>query len=217
MHFFVSIIFNFSVFIAGILGMLKYNHIHKSYYPFIYFIWAGCLNETVSLILAMNGYYTFVNNNIYVFSEALLLLWFFKNMRLFKKSTKLYYSLFISLVIFWLIENLIAGKVMSVSIYFRIFYAFIVVLLSVTIINLLIMSIRKNILTNADFLICITFILYFTFKILIEAFWIYGLNQSNRFQLLVYDIMDYINLVCNLMYAYAILWMSRKQIFTMPS
>jgi hypothetical protein len=117
----------------------------------------------------------------------------------------------------WLYENLVQGQIAAVSGFFRFTYSVVIVLLSITRINGVIATSRESMLVNPDFLLCAGFIIYFTYKIVVEAFWLYGLTASANFQLRVYDIMAYINLFINLLYAYAILWMPRKQLFTMPS
>jgi hypothetical protein len=66
-----------SVWIAGIIGAIRYRKIDSTYYPFIYFIWTGAFNDTLGLILINFGFYTSVNGNIYVLLEALLLTYFF--------------------------------------------------------------------------------------------------------------------------------------------
>ena len=217
MNFEISIILISSIFIAGIIAILRYKKIHKSYYPFIYFIWIGCLNELVSFVIIYKGFPNAINNNIYVLFEALLIIYFFKKLKAFKKFNSLLSYIISGLILLWVFENVVQNKIHTVSLFFRISYSFIIVLLSISYINNLITSVRKNIFSNADFLICVGFILYFTYKILVEAFWLYGLNSSTRFQSLVYNIMVYLNLICNLIYILAIIWMPRRQIFTMPS
>src|SRR5215212_9776820 len=123
------------ILLTGILGVVRYRHIHKSYYPFIYFIWAGGINEILSLVLIHRGYSNLINNNIYVLFEALLLLYFFRKLKIFKKNRALFMALIAGIIITWLIENIIYGKIQTVSEYFRIIYSFIIVLLSVTTIN----------------------------------------------------------------------------------
>ena len=217
MNFILAVIISFSIFIAGVVAIVRYKQIHKSYYPFIYFIWIGCFNEMVSFYLATNGYYTYINSNIYVLAESILIIYYFRGSNVFKKKSAFFLLIISVLVTMWIYENLIGLNITTLRGYFRISYSAIIVLLSITHINSIIASIRQNIFKNADFLICASFIIYFTYKILVEAFWLYGLNSSKTFQLGIYDIMAYINLFINLTYALAILWMPRKQLFTMPS
>jgi hypothetical protein len=61
----------------------------------------------------------------------------------------------------------------------------------------------------------IGFIAFFTCKILIEIFWVYGLNSSRDFRVEVYRIMTFINLTVNLIYAITLIWMPAKREYTL--
>lgn len=76
---------------------------------------------------------------------------------------------------------------------------------------------KKNILKNSIFLICAGFILYYTYKVFVGLFWLYGLNKSMEFTLNIVIIMIYINFITNLIYALAFLWMPTKHRFSLPS
>ncbi len=217
MSFELAVILSFTILIPGLFSLVRYAHIHRSYYPFLYLIWLGCINELLSFILVMNRINSSINSNIYVLAASLLIVYFLKRQNAFKNFKHLFWAIINGLIILWVIENIILGKLTSVSVFFRIIFALIIVLLSITLINNSISNVRKNILTNSEFLISTAFIISFTFKILVETFWLYGLNSSPNFQIFVYDIMIYINVLCNLFYSFAILWMPKKQIFTMQS
>lgn len=83
-------------------------------------------------------------------------------------------------------------------------------------INRLIGSERKTLLKNSIFIISTIFVFYFTLKVIVEAFWVYGLNETN-FQTNVYHISVIVNVFANLLYTIAILWMPSKQRFTLQS
>ena len=216
MNFILGSIFSFTILIAGIIALIRFRQIHKTYYLFLYFVWLACLNELLSYFLATTKHSTFLNNNIYVLFESLLIILFLKKRLSAMKYNIIFHILIVSIIGAWGYENLILGKIFTVSSYFRVYYSFVLVLLSITTINKLLSTVRTNIFANSVFLICIGFILYFTIKILVEIFWLYGIYNQN-FQSLVYNIIIYINLFTNLIYALAILWMPKKQIFTMPS
>lgn len=216
MSFALLVFFSLSILIAGVLAIIRFKNINPVYYPFIYCIWMGCANEIYSLVLVLNGRSNSVNNNIYVGIEALLLTYFLVKTRLFRAGPRFFYFIATGIVCCWIFENIILHKIFTVSTYFRIAYAFLLVLMSIMVINNLITSTHKKIFSNPVFLICTGIIVYFTFKIVVEVFWLYGLNLSPAFQAVVYDIMNYINLFTNLIFALAILWMPRKQVFTMP-
>ncbi len=206
----------FSIFIAGILGLVRLKKIHRIYYPFLLCIWLACINEILSFILIKYHHNTIVNNNIYVLVESLLIIWLFKNTGLFRKSKVLFYVMILLLPAVWLIDNFFIAGAAALDNYFRIFYSFVIVLMSIATLNRLVVTNRKNLLKDATFLLCIGFILYFTYKILVHAFWIYGLTTSQAFILKVYTLLLYIDCITNLLYALAILWMPKKLAFTLP-
>lgn len=81
--------------------------------------------------------------------------------------------------------------------------------------SILVSGIRKM-MKYALFLICLAFTIYFTYKIIVEAFWLYGLESSTSFQLLVWNITVFVNLIANLMYALAIVWIPKKKPSILP-
>jgi hypothetical protein len=216
MSFTLTVIFNLSILIAAVLAIFRFKKINRLYYPFIYVLWLACVNEILSTLLVLNGYSPAVNNNIYVGIEALLFTYFLVKTQLFKVGAHFFYFAAAGLIGLWIYENIFLHKLYSISSYFRIGTSFLLVPLSIMVINNLITSTRKKIFRNSIFLICTGFIIYFTFKVMIEVFWLYGLSQSSTFQALIYDVMNYINLFTNLIFTLAVLWMPRKQVFTMP-
>lgn len=204
--------FSFSIFIAGIIAIVRYKKIDISFYPFLYCVWIACINELLSFCLYKNHQITSINNNIYVLIESIFILLFFKGLRFWRKRKFIFEVIMISLIIFWISENFVLGKITVLCIYFRILYSLIIVLISINIINEILINNRKR---KATFTLCVAFIIYFTFKVFIYTFWISGLSQIFLFGL--FTIMIYINLLTNLIYAVAVLWMPRKVEFTLPS
>lgn len=216
MNFYLILVFSASVFIPGIIGLIRYPTMDSRYYPFIYFIWAGCINEGISIALAMKSMSNYINSNIYVLLASLLLVWFFKEQRLFdRRRAEPYIVLFVFTCV-WLIEVLFLKGIKEISSYFRIVFSIGVALMSIRLINTLLVSGTERIMQNALFLICLLFTFYFTYKVIVEAFWIYGLESSTSFQLLIWNISVYVNLFTNLIYAVAILWIPKRQLSILP-
>lgn len=219
----LNALWGFSILIVAIIAIVRFRKISKLYWPFIFCVWIASLNEILSYLLVINGHYTSVNNNIYVLAEALLFFTFFKNMGIFKKIPWSFRIFMGSMVLLWLWENGIQGKITYVSSLFRITYSFFIVLMSITVINkLMILDLNRSfemgsrgILRNSVFLICVGAIVFFTFKMLVEIFWFYGLDHSSAFRVKLYEIVIYINLVVNGIYALAVLWMLPKQKYIM--
>jgi hypothetical protein len=203
-------IFSYSAFIPGIICLLRISNTVPAYYPFIYFILVGCLSEIISSVLIAFHHQSIISSNIYVLLEALLITWFFKRNRLFKKSPYLYLLIQFALLLFWITEVCIIKSIWDFSMYFRIFYSLIVVLMSIHTINQIIAEDSRSILRNPTFILCAGFILYFTYKILVSAFWMYGLKNSMNFLLSISNILAYINLFTNFIYGFVALWMPSK-------
>jgi hypothetical protein len=217
LNFYIFVIFSLNILIAAIIGGVRYKHVHHNYYPLLYFFWLGGVNEILGILLMMAGVNIAVNGNIYILLEGTLITWYFKQIGLFKRVPALFYCILTAFGVAWVFENFVFRSITQVDIYFRIFYSFIIVLMSIHAINNIIISSKKGLLKNASFLVCIGFIAYYTYKVIVEAFWIYGLSSSLQFQMVIFDILIYINVVVNFIYALAALWMPKRQAFTLPS
>lgn len=208
-------ILSFSIAIAGIIGCVRFKKIDPAYYSFLFFVWLGLVNEIVSFILISVIHSNVVNSNIYVLLESMLLVWFFRTQALSEKPKKIFNWLFVIFILGWTFENFFMSSIHQFNSYFTVIYCFTTVLMSINLVNRLISNEKKLILRNPAFLICVCFILFFTCKALIEIFWIYGLNASKEFRIQVYDIMTFVNLIVNLIFALAVLWMPRKREYTL--
>jgi hypothetical protein len=215
MNIYVTYILNFSIIIGAIVGCMRFRRIHPTYYPFIFLIWIGFLNEIISTILVFSGYYNIVNFNIYNLVESLLITWQFYRWRLFDDNRRFYHAMLLTFSFSWLLDILFISGFSHFNSYFRIFYSFAMILMSINMINRMLFKERINFLKNPVFLICSGFIIFFTLTVTTEAFYVYGLKLSHEFQSSVNHILVSANLFCNLIYALAILWMPRRQVFSL--
>lgn len=215
MNFYLATAFNFSIFLPGILALFSFRKIERRYYPFIYCLWIGCANETLSLWLILHKQHSLVNSNIYVLLEAVLLTWFFKAAGILNTRQKFTWMVLL-LLLTWMAENFLFSTIKANSTYFRIFASVLIVGLSVQLISSQVFDSRQNILLNPQFILCSCFIIYFGFKAMLQSFAIYGWTRDVNFLLKIYSIMLYINLGVNLLYMLAVLWMPRKVSFTFP-
>ncbi len=157
------------------------------------------------------GYSNIINYNIFSLAEALLITWQFKRWRLFERQQFLYYLLQAVFIITWCVENFLVRKFETFNSYFTIEHSIIIVLMSIEMFNRVIFKEPVRLWRNPVFLICIGMMMFFIYALLIEAFWIYGLNQTNDFRISVYEILTYINLLTNLLFALATIWIPMKQ------
>lgn len=210
-----------SVSIPAIIGFIRFKKIDPAFYPFVYAIWAGLFSEIISYVLIKNHIKPAFFLNIYILTEFILLLWFFKNLGTFSKYPERFYIILFTLTGIWITENFIIGSLMNIQSLFRISYSVVLVLLGINEINKLVLTEKKkNITRNPIFIICVGIIILYSFKILIEIFWIYAFNnfkENKFFRDNVYAIFQYINVIVNLVYALALLWIQKKKIFTKPS
>lgn len=207
-------ILSYLIGISAIIGLVRYKKTDRAYYPFIILLWAGLFNEIISSLMIEYFRTNAINSNVYLITEACLILWFFRRLHLFTQNRKLYYIILIAFILSWLLENFYFSFLNKFNSYFSIIYSFVVVLMSIHKINSLIITERKKLLRNPIFLIMVSFVIFFTYKALIEIFWVYGLNASREFRIDVYRILTYINLVVNIIFILAVLWMPRRREFT---
>jgi hypothetical protein len=213
----ISAISTFSIVIAAVLGVLRFNSIEKSYYPFIYICWLGLLIEIVAFFFQKaNG--TLMPSNVYVLFEGLLFTWQFKKWGSFRRRPWLFVVIQVAIIVLWIIDNFILHNIHELSSVYRIAYSTLLVILAIDHINKLIVEERKKFLTNAKFLICIGVIFFFCYKLTLETFYLYALQKSESFEFVIsiFAIQKYVNLFANLLYAYVVIWIPKKKIFLQP-
>jgi hypothetical protein len=210
----VILVLSCSIFIAGIIGVIRFSQITDVYRPFIYLIWIGCITELLTTYFAYVYHNNLAITTIYSLCESLFLLWFFNRLGIFKNQNKLLYSLAILFIGIWLADTFLSSHLNArMTFYFDIVYALSVVLLSIRAINNLLFT-EKELLKNPTFLICIGLIIFFTYQIMQRLFGLYGLKESAEFRRSVQRIMIVINCLSNLIYALAVLWMRKRRAFT---
>jgi hypothetical protein len=209
-------LYSFSIAIASVIGWVRFKRIAPAFYPFLYCVWIALVNEILGYFLIYSHHSNAVNNNIYVLLESLLIAWQFRNWGLFRKKG-LFIVMLAALFVFWFAEVYFMKGIRYTISYFRIFYSFTIVLMSISVISNLIAKDQRSMLRNSIFLICTGFIAYYTFKVLVGVFWLYGLGLNSQFRMNVVWILIYLNLFANLIYALAVLWMPAKQRFLLPS
>lgn len=211
----LNILLSYSVIIPAIIGIIRFTSISCIYYSFIFLIWLGFINETLSIILVYTLKSNTINSNIYVLIE-----YFFILFQLYKWNgsdiKKNYFFVALGLAI-WIGDNLIINAGNGNNSIFRIFYSLVIVFFSINMINKLIIYERKNLLKNAIFLICISFLLYYGCKAFVEVFNAFHLGLSDIFNRNIFKILYFANLISNIMYAIAILCIPRKQEFSLLS
>jgi hypothetical protein len=160
--------------------------------------------------------YNILNYNIFLLIEALVLTWQFQRWRLFGYNHRIPFLIYSIFIVTWLLENLFISKFyLGFNSYFRIFFSFVIVIMSMGMLNEVIMKEKKQLLKNSIFIICSLFILLFTYALLSESFILYGVNMNEFFSTNVYQIFRCVNFVCNILFAFAIWYIPKRQAFTL--
>ncbi len=212
-YFNIYVFLNYSIILAVVIGVIRFKSVLNTFYPFIFFIWLGLANESVSLLLIHTFKTNAVNSNIYVLVEYLLLLWqFYKwNINYFQK---LVFASGIGVLV-WITDNLLINTIDSNNSIFRIFYSFIIVFFSIDMLNRVIVNEKNSISKNAVFLVCTGFIIYYGFKALLEVFNAFNLGFSDMFYKNIWITLSVVNFIANMIYAIAILCIPKRQEFSL--
>jgi hypothetical protein len=200
---------SFSILIAVLLGAFRLRQVGRRYLPFFLFLALGFFNEIASEICGRMFQTNALNSDIYSLLDALILLWMFRCWHLVRRKW-IYGVIATAFVLAWIADTMVWGTLFEFSSRFNVFYSVIVVLMAVQYINRLIVSEQRLTLNNAEFLICICLIFFYTATSIVEIFWFFGFENNKYFVGKVYVIIPVVNLVTNLLYALAVLWIPRK-------
>lgn len=199
-----------------IAGLIRLRRIGKGYQPFFILLVIGVVAELI------NGYVAYVKHvtnagvsNTYILLEWILIVWQFQTWGAPRLPKNIYYALLAISCSIWFTENLLLHHFGEFSPYFRFFYSFFIVLLSVNKINFMIIHDNRNLLRHPGFLICIGFIIYFIYKIIYE--WAYQSSLFGATEITTKIIMldGYINALTNIIFAIALLKIPAPEKFTL--
>lgn len=200
-----------SIALAVLIGWIRFNKWGREFKPLLYILTIGLINEAISYFLSRNGYYNIINTNIYCLIESCLIAGLFWQWKLLPR--KAFIGLLLFYLAFWITETLLIFRIDNrFSSYFIAGYSSVTVLLTVSYINVLAGCEAGSLVRNPAFIVCVAFVIYYTFVVLIELFHLYGF-EFTEFAARIYLIHSYINILCNLIYAAAFLWIPNKREF----
>lgn len=207
---------SFSICLPAISIILKGKRVSNVYQPFFFLIIISLLVEILSNVL----YYYKIGNalivNIFVLIEFYCWLKFFTNLRVncSQGFARFIMTVGIAGVILWVLDNFFIGDIKAFNIWYKLFYSFVLVFLSLDQINILIVYEKKSLNKNATFIICIGILIFFCYKIFLEIIWKFGNSFSKELLVNVFTIQSFVNAFVNLLYAIAVLWIPTKKFFT---
>lgn len=205
-----------SILLPLIAGLIRFRRLGRRYQPFFGLILIGVIAEISSYLMIQghNGSNA-IPDNIFVLFEWTLIALQFHVWGFLKQKKRLFYAFLMATSLFWVIENLVFKNIITFSPYFRFFFSFLIVLLSVNEINFMITHDNRNLFRNPTFVICIGFIIYFIYNILYEwAYQVSSFGASEITSTIIY-LMAYVNILINIIYAIAFLLVPAKVKFTL--
>jgi hypothetical protein len=202
----INFILSQAIVIPIIMALIRIKKIDKIYYPLLILLLIGLLSELASFI-CINVFKTNAPViKIYSLVECCIILY---QLYLWKNGAR-YRPMFVMLglvcVIFWIVETIVFKNMNTFSPYFRVFYAFIIVLLSINQINAMMFYQNVTLLKNPVFIICLAFIIFFLYQIIYEASYFIGSDKSTVANKIIMGF-SYINFFINLMCAAGIYFM----------
>ena len=203
------LLMQFSSLVPVAIGIIRYRKIDPSYRPFVLWLTLGFINESVNYILIKLVGTNVISFNIFQLIESVLIIYQFRVWGFLKDKPRLLNWIGIIFIIAWITQNLVYQKIFAFSPFFRIFYAFIIVLLIVNEI-IYIANETSNVFKNAKFIICTTMIIFFIYQILYEGALIISSSQVKNSSNMIIEYLGYVNAFLNLLYAWALLVIPKK-------
>lgn len=202
----------FSILLPCATGLIRCKHIHRRYTPFLIILLLGLINESLSLFLIRLYNNNLINSNIYTLIEYALYLRFFQLLSQLNKKTIL--LLLLIGIFVWTLDNFILHGVTNSNSIFRIIASFIILWLSIDKLTRITFNGLADKFKNTDLLLCFSFLAYFTFKGFIHVVKFYSIGHSTGFYIDLWVILCVLNLIVNISFFIAILWIPKQQIST---
>lgn len=183
MQFEMNAVFSLSVGIGAVTGWARFKKTDPAFFPFLLLLWAGFTNELVSILIISKGYTNAVCYNLFTLAEAVIISWQFYRWGLYGRRRRWYFSIQCLFIAGWLTEFTFRQNLQAFHSYFIIVYATIIVFMSIHVLSNELFKEPGILFLNPVFLICMGFFIYFTYTVLVEIFWMYGLNRSSVFRI----------------------------------
>lgn len=209
MSFELNAAFSLSIVTGAVVGWSRVKKIDPAFLPFLILLTLGFFNEVISIVLIKNRHQNIFNYNLYELVESILLTWQFLKWGLFRSKKHLYYFLQVLLICLWTAENIV-HSFKAFNSHFIILHSFFFVMMAISMINRISLRESTPLWRQPIFLICVGLVIYYDYAVLVEALWIFGLNYSGRFRIRIFEILAYINLFTNMIFAFAFIWVPTK-------
>lgn len=207
----LSSLLSLSVLVPLAAGLYRYRNVDTRYYPFLLLIALGALTEIITtVVIHVFKQSNAPINNVWLLVECMLILYQFYAWRFYMKPRKWYRIVPAIFLAGWLVENVVFGLFFTFNPYFHAAYSFVIVMLSINEINYLITHDNRQLFRNSRFILCLAFIIYFIYQILLEgAYYVNserGEEELIEIAVTITSYFSYINVLTNIIYAVAIFY-----------
>lgn len=196
---------SFLIGVPVLIGWMRYQKTGPGFLPFLLLLTAGLLNEIISYFLIRDYRTNVVSFNLYSLLETALILWQFYRWEAFR-SRKQYLGLQVAMALAWCADCFFFGGIYSFNSYQLVATDAVVIALSIHVSTREVFTRPGPLLRNASFLICAGLGIFHTYSILVELFWLQGLDEDRFFRGHVLSILPFVNLFANLFFTLAALW-----------
>jgi hypothetical protein len=214
----IQFILSLSIALAVIVGVVKFRRIDRSYYPFFYLACISLLVEIVSYVLIEKEMYDTkaVMINIFCFVEFFFYTWLFHLWGLFNFNRKVFITINLLAFAIWLVFSFYPASFTEPNMYFRVIYATVLLFFAVTTFNKVVIQDRAPLFKNPKFWILLGVIIFFSFYLLSRtaSLSLFGIDTSRQLRRGLQKVIDYSNLIVNLLFAIGALCIPRKKNFT---
>lgn len=212
----LNVVSSISILVPASIVVVNFKKENASFLPFKILLMIGVFNEALSWYYMLVLKNNLVIGNIYVLIESLFLVWQLSLWSKWKNSQirNIYLAFF--LITIWIVDNLIVHNITTVNSLFRVFYSLVIVFLSIEQINFVFVTERNSIITNARFLLSGAFVIFYTYKAVFEVFYMINVKMSDGFYNSLFQVLILINLFTNLIFAFSVSCIPKKQKFTLP-
>ncbi len=214
MHpYYIGMILNGFIILPAIIGIARFREMKKAYYPLVYLTWFTTITYILKNILAFTIRDNSIGFNIHALGEGIIILMIFKEWKLFKNRIKLFNWVLGVYIFFWIIYFLGFGLINTFYSHFEIFRHFILVFLTVHLLNSMISNPEISLLKDARFYTCLGFLIYFILNCTTSAFWIFNLEIGSVYRFPLSFIVNATHALYYILLGIAILIVPKRQTF----
>nr|WP_294908755.1 hypothetical protein [uncultured Lacibacter sp.] len=216
MDFETHVLFSFTAGIAALIGWIRIRKTDPAFLFFTILLTVGFITELISLYVMLKNKSNMLNYNLFMLAESLLVTQLFYRLGLYgsKRRCRLLQLLY---VLLWAGEFVYRWNFTSVLSFFLVSYSTLLVFQAIDLLHHVLFQTPHKLYMNPVFLICMGFIAYFSYSIIVEIFWFYGYNQTTAFRQRIYEVFTYINLFTNILFILATLWIPLKREYILRS